>query len=225
MPTATDLEFKIFGDRVLLRDIGGKEEVGGIAIPETSSRAYLMMEVVEVGDGRLRGVDGVIVRRMSVTPGDHVLVQVNPMMFGNNAQRINGEKYLALNHHDIIARVDSGVFNLSLSTFHPIGRWVLVRIAVPDRVGAIWLPNAKRPLDSAGEVKTYFAKAGDVATEELGDLPIGTRLMLEHARVSPLNLQRIPCAYVDVTAVAGAIPGEVSLDHLEDIFSEADAKP
>lgn len=206
--------YRIYGDRVLLREAPSEKEIDGIAIPESATRAYLVMEVVEIGDGRLRGVDGVIVRRMCVKPGDRVMVQVNPMMFGNNAQKIDGEKYLVVNQHDIIARVDAGVFSLTISTFHPVGRWVLVRIDAPDRVGSIWLPNGQ-PMKSAGEVKTYLAKAGDTALEELNYLDYGTRLMLEHSRVSPLHLQKVPFAYVDVAAIAGAMPGDVNIDHLE----------
>lgn len=210
------MNFKIFGDRVLLKQVPDSErEVGGIVIPDSANKAYLMMEVVEVGDGRLRGTDGIVQRRMCVKSGERVMVQVNPMMFSNNAQKIGGEQFLALNHHDIIARIAAHVSELSISTFDPVGRWVLVRAEVPDRVGKIFLPSGGRALQSAGEVKTYFAKAGEVAVAELGDPAPGTRVMLEHSRVSPLVLDRVQCAYVDVQFIAGCLPGEVSLDHLD----------
>lgn len=209
------MNFKIFGDRVLVREADESErEVGGIVIPETAQRSYLMVEVVEVGDGRLRGTDMVVQRRMCVKPGDRVLIQANPQMAANNMQKIGDEKFLAINHHDIIARIDKDVFELSISTFHPIGRWVLLRVDKPERVGKIYLPNQQQPLQSAGEIKTFLAKAGEIAEEEL-QVPRGTRILVEHARVSPMHLNRVLCAYIDVAAVAGAVQGEINLDHLE----------
>ncbi len=209
------MNFKIFGDRVLVKEADEKErEVGGIVLPESASRSYLMVEVVEVGDGRLRGMDGVVQRRICVKPGDRVLIQANPMMATNNMQKIGNERFLVLNHHDIIAKIDKDLYELSIATFNPVGRWVLLRVEKPEKVGTIYLPNQAQPLQSAGEVKTYLAKCGEVAEEELGILR-GTRVMVEHSRVSPLHLNRVLCAYVDVASIAGAMPGEVSLDYLE----------
>ena len=199
------MNFQIFGDRVLLAEVEEQKEVKGIYLPESRTRQYLHMLVVAVGDGRVRGGDLPVYRKMCVKPGDHVMVQLNPMMIGGNQQKIGGVKYLTLNHHDVIARVEAGVFDLTLETFHPVGRWVLVRVDAPDRVGTIILPGAPS-LRSAGEVKTFLTKMGEVAAEELNQLPIGTQVMLEHNRVQPFSLNHIPYAYIDCASVAGAMP-------------------
>lgn len=207
---------KIFGDRVLVKEVDEKDrEVGGIYLPESASRTYHMVEVIEVGDGRMRGVDGILQRKMCVSKGDRVMIQANPMMAAANLQRIDGVRYLALNHHDIIARIGAGIFDLTISAFKPIGKWVLVRIDAPEKVGMIYLPNQKMPLQSAGEIKTYLADLGEIAAEELGYPPIGTRFMLEHSRVNPLKLGKVSCAYVDVSNVAGMMPADINIDHLD----------
>lgn len=203
------MNFHIFGDRVLLSEVQEEKEINGIALPESRTRAYLHMQVVAVGDGRMPNGDGSYSRRkMCVAVGDNVMVQLNPMMMGSNQQKIGGVKYLAVNHHDIIAKVERGVFTLTLDTFHPVGRWTLVRVDAPDKVGDIILP-AQSPLRSAGEVKTYLAKLGEIAQKELSDIPVGTRVMLEHSRVQPFALNRVPFAYVDCGSVSGALPDEM----------------
>lgn len=202
------MNFQIFGDRVLLAEVPEQKEINGIALPESRTRSYLHMLVVAIGDGRVRGGDVAAKRQMCVKPGDQVMVQLNPMMIGSNQQKVGGVKYLTVNHHDIIARVEAGAFDLTLATFHPVGRWVLVRVDAPDKVGEIHLP-AQSPLRSAGEVKTFLAKMGEVATAELDATPIGTRVMLEHGRVQPFSLNRVAYAYVDCASVAGAMPEEL----------------
>lgn len=199
------MKFQIYGDRVLLAEVPEQKEINGIALPESRTRQYLHMQVVAVGDGRVRGGDIPVHRKMCVKPGDQVMVQLNPMMISGNQQKVGGVKYLTVNHHDIIARVEAGVFDLTLDTFHPVGRWVLVRVDAPDRVGLIHLP-AQSPLRSSGEVKTFLAKLGDVATEELDQIPIGTQVMLEHNRVQPFSLNRVAYAYIDCASIAGALP-------------------
>lgn len=201
------MNFQIFGDRVLLEEKEEEREVNGIAIPESASRAYLTMRVVAVGDGKIRNGGSTVQRRMCVNVDDHVLVQFNPMMLGNNHQKIGNKKFLALNQHDIIARIDSGVFDLTLDAFHPVGRWVLVRVDTPERVGTIFLPGSDKPMQSAGEIKLYLAKMGDIAAEEI-DLPIGVRVLVEHARVTPFKINRVHYAYIDAASVVGAYPEE-----------------
>lgn len=188
-----------------------EQEVEGVIIPESATRKYLAMQVLAVGDGKMQGSDFVVKRRMCVAPGDRVFVQFNPQMLANNGQKVGNQKYLVLNHHDIIAKIDSETFKLSISKFNPIGRWVLVSVYAPEKIGVIYLPN-QQPLQSVGEVKTFLLKAGEIATEELG-LPIGTRLLLDHSRVHPMFLDKVHCAYVDITNVAGSIPSEINLDH------------
>ncbi len=190
----------------MLRELPNDQEVDGIFIPESKTSRYMSMEVVAVGDGRLRATDLVIQRRMCVQPGDRVFVQVSTMMLASNMQKINDEKFLVLNHHDVIAKIDAGVNSLTLDSFHPVGRWVVARVLQPQRVGKIWLPGNTEPLQSAGEVKTFLEKAGALAMTELGDPPVGTRLMLEHTRVNPIKLGKVMCVYVDVQNVAGATP-------------------
>lgn len=202
------MNFQVFGDRVMLEEVPEQKEINGIALPESRTRQYLHLQVVAVGDGRVRGGDLAVTRRICVAPGDHVMVQLNPMMIGSTQQKVGNKKYLTLNHHDILARVERGVFDLTLDTFHPVGRWVLVRVDAPEKVGEIFLPNQQQPLRSAGEVKTYLAKMGEVATEELA-LPLGTQLLLDHSRVQPFALNRIPYAYVDCANVAAAMPGQM----------------
>jgi co-chaperonin GroES (HSP10) len=201
------MDFKIFGDRVLLQEptVEADQTVGGIFVPESATRSYLAMEVVALGDGRVRALTGALQRPLAdLKPGDRVLVQTNPMMMGNSMQKIGGKKYLTLNYHDLLARIDAGVLHLTLDALHPLGRWVFVRIDTQTRVGDIWLPDSKQPMQSAGEVKTYLAKAGALAQEELGNLPIGARVMLDHSRVNPMQINRQALAYIDVGHVAGA---------------------
>ncbi len=199
------MNFQIFGDRVLLAEVPEQKEINGIALPESRTRQYLHMLVEAVGDGQMRGGDFPVRRKMCVKPGDQVMVQLDPRMIGGNQQKIGGVKYLTLNHHDIIARVEAGVFDLTLDTFHPVGRWVLVRVDAPDKVGLIHLPN-QSALRSSGEVKTFLAKMGEIAAEQLDHMPIGTQVMLEHNRVQPFSLNRVAYAYIDCANVAGAMP-------------------
>jgi len=204
------MNFKIFGDRVLLREPQKEEdqEIGGIFVPESAQRKYVCLEVVTVGDGRVRLIDGPVTRKMDdIKPGDRVFLQLNPMMMANNMQKVNDVKYLTLNYHDIIARIDSGVLGLTLDTLHPVGRWVFVSVETPEKVGVIYLPGSDKPLQSAGEIKLRLAKAGKIASDELG-VEAGTRLMVEHSRVSPMHIDRKQFAYLDVSYVCGSFESD-----------------
>ncbi len=204
-------KFTIYGDRVLVRELPEDDVVGGLYFPPSATRQYVAVEVTAVGDGRMHGMDGTTTRPMYVNAGDRVFIQVNPMLVANTLQRVDDVKYLAINQHDIIARITRGINDLTLEHFEPVGRWVLARVDVPDKVGEIFLPGSDSPLKSAGEIKTYLTKAGAGAWEALGSMPVGTRLLLDHMRINPLKLGRTTYVYTDIANIAGITDDPVRL--------------
>jgi co-chaperonin GroES (HSP10) len=181
--------FKLFGNRVILKDTDDpKKEIDGIVMGESHQRMHMAMEVVSMGDGRLIGSNQ-LTRSVAIKPGDRVFIQFNPNMFANNMQKVEGVRYLAIHQHDVLAKVSHDSYVWTLDDWTPVGHWVLLRVETPDKVGKIWLPGSNQPMKSAGEVKLYVEKFGELAGEELG-IQTGMRVMAEASRCNPFSLNR-----------------------------------
>lgn len=196
---------KIIGDRVLLKDVPEETELNGILLPDSKLKQHCAFKVVAVGDGKIRGTDTPIQRKICVSVGDTVFVQVHPMMRANAFQAINGEKHIAVNSHDIIAKIGTGVASMTVDSFTPVGRWLLIRVEQPEKAGEIYLPGGdKVGGDTAGEVKLFVEKLGEIAAAETEIAP-GSRVMLEHTRATPLKIQKQLYAYIDLSFVVGSV--------------------
>lgn len=196
-------KFKLFGLRALLRDIPQETEVGGIFLPAATTRKYVSMEVVAVGDGRMS--DGSCSAIKDIVPGDVVFVQMNQIMLANGMHSVAGEKFVSLHYNDIIAKLDvKNISALTIADFHPTGRWVLARVEIPQKEGELFLPNGDKIADAAGEVKIYFEKAG-VDAQAVVPLTAGQRILIEHARNTPIRLGTTLFSYIDVSGVTGVV--------------------
>jgi co-chaperonin GroES (HSP10) len=197
--------FTILGNRVLLKVLNADEAVGGILVPTNLPRQYVKAEVIAVGDGKMRGIDRAITRKIGVKLGDHVFVQLNPLMATNNLQKVAGERYLSLDYNDVIARLTCGVMALTLDSFDPVGQWVLLRGVAPKMAGVLYLPETSggKAIDNPGEIRWYLAKLGELAAAELPALAPGTRVLPEHVKANLLKIDGKVYAYINVCNVVG----------------------
>lgn len=99
--TATALQFRPLGNRVLLRPCKGKDTMKGIVIPDSAKKEEERCEVMEVGPG-IRDSQGNMIP-MPVKKGDTVMVE----KYCGQQIELEGEKYTIVRADEIIAIIES----------------------------------------------------------------------------------------------------------------------
>lgn len=89
------MKINLLGSRVLVKPIEVTKTAGGIIIPETAKDAPVKGTVIEVGPGTKD-------ETMVVKVGDTVLYG---KYVNNQELNLNGEKYILMKQHDIVAIV------------------------------------------------------------------------------------------------------------------------
>lgn len=93
------MKLKPLGDRVIVASIESQEvTASGILLPDTAQEKPQRGKVLAVGEGRI--VDGKRVP-LEVAEGDEVLYS----KYGGTEVKLDGEDFLILSEHDILAKV------------------------------------------------------------------------------------------------------------------------
>jgi chaperonin GroES len=95
------LNLKPLGDRVIVQGIEAEEvTASGIVLPDTAKEKPQRGTVLAVGDGRWEEGKRI---PLDVAVGDEIIYS----KYGGTEVKLNGEDYLILSEHDILAKVDS----------------------------------------------------------------------------------------------------------------------
>jgi co-chaperonin GroES (HSP10) len=191
---------KIFGERLLLREIPEEEKMqGGILVPANSSKAYVVCEVVGIGNGKLSKSQADCPPDIAV--GDSIFAQVGPQLAKSCGYMVDGKRHFAMHWGDALAVVTSSP--PTPDTFRPVGRWVLLDVEIEDTVGGIYLPN-QTAQSAAAKVTFRVFKLGALAKAQLGVEP-GTAVYIDKMRANIFSLQKRRLAYVDCDYVTGEV--------------------
>lgn len=193
-----DLKLNIKGPRVALVDA---EEVNttGILLPDNAQRRYFFGKVVAIGDGIT--LDGKI-KPHHFQVGDVGVLQTNPMMIANCKFTVRDQRFMLVLQDDVIAKVTNGVAALTIDTFEPAGEWVLCSLRAKEEVGGIIIPNADSQF-AAQPPSLHLEKAGKYS--DLTGMPVGTELLAERSRATPIQLGKTRYVYLNKSYIYGTV--------------------
>jgi chaperonin GroES len=97
MATATKLNMRPLGDRIILKPLPGEEKTrGGVILPDTAKEKPQQAEVVAVGTGRV--LDNGDKVPMEVKVGDKVLYG----KYSGTEVKLEGEEYLIVKESEVL---------------------------------------------------------------------------------------------------------------------------
>lgn len=100
MATKTELKFRPLNDRVLIQRKEGREQEGGIILPDAARKKQEIAQVLAVGPGK-KDSEGKV-SPMEVRVGDQVLID----RYAGQEISLEGEEYLIVRQDDIVAIVE-----------------------------------------------------------------------------------------------------------------------
>ena len=184
----------VHGDRVAVIGITEDNDTG-IYLPEDRKIDYILGRVIAVGDGKLAGG---IVRKMYLQEGQIVFMQADKMMIAQCGCQVDGVRVLVIPQGDVLATLDAT--KITSETFHIAGPYVLCRVQIPEKIGAIFLPGGSTAEGSPGRPRYFVEQTGPAV--DLG-LEIGQEVKLVVGRASPFQLAgklMVYAAQMDVLA-------------------------
>jgi co-chaperonin GroES (HSP10) len=203
------LNFKLFGDRVLLEKVAPKQ--GTIYIPTIDDKTLSKFgRVVAHGDGQRLGVTTLAYNgryyetihkpvKIEVEVGDICWFETNAMAAGASCYDMGGSILVNVMHGELIAKVKST--DVSLEQFQVLGDWILVRPFLrEDEKPSILIPQAVQ--DKAQPIHFRVEKLGSTV-----DIPIspGDEVVMVHGRCRPIKIGNEDLGYVHKSEIHGTV--------------------
>jgi chaperonin GroES len=97
--TATKVDIKPLGDRVVIEAVEQQQSVGGVILPDTAKEKPQEGIILAVGPGRKTDKGDVI--KMDLKVGDRVIYS----KYSGSEIKIEGKEYLIISEKDVLATV------------------------------------------------------------------------------------------------------------------------
>ncbi len=191
--------YKLLGDYTVARPLTPKEEEriaeGAIVLPQTATKAASIGIVVETGSAPASPGKAPPLA-LNLKKGDVIWFQVTQQwLFGRQAV-VNGELIMTLNNQDVIGRIDAESMRLSLQTFEPMGRWLLLDPFIDAPQGSvIVVPDAVA--NNSKNLRYRVAKAGSLVT----NIAIGQEVIIDRRYANPVQMGTESLFYLDASFV------------------------
>ena len=192
-------QFKIFGDKAVFKSIT-EELSGSIVLPQKAAKQYELGEVVAIGDGQVKdGYGGYKIRPVLVKPGDIIWFQVNTMMASNNMFRVDGQLYMTIVQHDMLARLKTA--KVDIDTFEILGHWVLLEgFEDKKKDSLIYIPDTVETPE-VRMLRYRVKQKGSLAV----DIEVGQEVAIEKRAAQLVELNGKPYFYIDCRNIAAVI--------------------
>lgn len=205
------LNFKIFGDRVLLEKVAVKQ--GSIFVPDNGQDVSKVGRVIAVGDGKKPGIKTLTHNgyyyevtlkdvEMRVKPGDLVYFESNAVSMANAAYDMGNEMLANIAHGDIIAKIKGSHLDgveITMENFELSPDYVLVKPFMREPAPGIAIPEASKKA-----LAIYFrvVQIGSGVTKPIN---IDDELVLNHGYCRPLQIQREDYGYIHQHEIHGTV--------------------
>jgi co-chaperonin GroES (HSP10) len=205
------LNFKIFGDRVLLEKATVKQ--GSIIVPDNGQDLSRIGRIVALGDGKRPGVKTlnhnghyyqVTLKdvEMLVKVGDLVYFETNAVTAANTSYDMGNEILVNVSHGEIIAKIKGrhldGV-EITFDNFELMPDYVLVKPFMREPAPGIVVPEVSK------KAMTIYFRVAKIGSGVTKDINIDDEIILTQGYCRPLQIEREDYGYIHQNEIHGVV--------------------